>query len=78
MVPVSEHLTTHKCDDRGSQITVFYNVIFCLVLFIRASFVGRVCGMVQGKTDVIAAEAKWKMEKKNTTVTTTAMRINNQ
>ncbi len=59
---MSEHISTHKCDNRASCecYTNLISYTLSFLPFLRASFVGRVCGMVQGKTDVIGAEQKWK------------------
>lgn len=61
MVPVSERIVTLKHDNSAS-LECYTNTNSNLLPPIRACFIGRVCGMVQRKADVIAAEeiGKWK------------------
>lgn len=53
MVPVSERCPTGKLANKVHLHVVKHE--FSVHSPIRAGFVGRVCGMVQGKTNVIAA-----------------------
>lgn len=63
---MSEHISAHKCDSRASCECCRNLISYTLSCpFIRASFVGRVCGMVQGKTDVIGAEQNGTWKKYN-------------